>query len=114
MEGFKHADIPKIVVFSGKGNIPEEMENIVAVVHRRDKPEGYPGFHADDTEGLVDYLLEAGPLKPHAGALTLVANGKAIPINEFVQASLAGVIRGFSAALRDVETSSDIQITLKA
>ena len=113
-EGFKHADIPKVAVFSGNGDVLKETENIVAVVHRGDKPEGYPGFEADDIKGLADYLLEAGILNPPAAGVTLVVSGRPVPINEFVQASLAGMITGFTGALRDVETPSDIQITLKA
>jgi molybdopterin-guanine dinucleotide biosynthesis protein B len=114
VEGFKHADIPKVVVFSGTDDILKETENIVAVVYREDKPEGYPGFETHDVEGLVDFLRENEILKPSTGAATLLVNGKPVPLNEFVQASLAGVVRGFIGALHDVGAPSTIQITVKA
>jgi molybdopterin-guanine dinucleotide biosynthesis protein B len=112
-EGFKHADIPKIVVLDGKDDILDEIENVVAVVCRDAGPGNYPRFAPDEIAGLADFLLESGSLKPSGAATTLFVNEKPVPLNEFVQTSLAGVVRGFITALRDVETASTIEIKVR-
>jgi hypothetical protein len=61
----------------------------------------------------VEFLLENDILKPPAWMTTLMVNDKPVPINEFVQSSLAGVLRGFIASLRDVEPPTTIQVTIK-
>jgi molybdopterin-guanine dinucleotide biosynthesis protein B len=113
VEGFKHAGIPKIAVVSGGDDILGETENVVAVVYREVRPEGYPAYTADGIEALVDFLFENEIVKPPDRGATLLLNGKPIPINEFVQASLAGVVRGFITALHDIEPPSTIQLTVK-
>jgi molybdopterin-guanine dinucleotide biosynthesis protein MobB len=112
-EGFKHADLPKIAVVAESDDILEEAENVVAVVYRDKRPEGYPAYTADEIENLVDFLFENGILKQPERRAELIVNGKPVPINEFVQASLAGVVRGFITALHDIEPPSTIQLTVK-
>jgi len=113
VEGFKHAEIPKIVALSGSDGILEETENVVAVVCRDKRPKGYPAYAADEIENLVDSLFENEILKPPERRAALLVNGKPVPVNEFVQASLAGVVRGFITALHDIEEPSTIQLTVK-
>jgi molybdopterin-guanine dinucleotide biosynthesis protein B len=113
VEGFKQAEIPKIACLTGSGDILEETKNVVAVIYREAKPEGYPAYTADGIEDLVDFLFEKEILKPSERQAALLVNGKPVPINEFVQASLAGVVRGFITALHDIEPPSTIQLTAK-
>ena len=113
VEGFKHAEIPKVVVVSGSDDILGETENVVAVVYRDEAPGAYPAYTADQIEALTDFLFEKEVLKPPGRGATLLVNGKPVPINEFVQTSLAGVIRGFITALHDIETPSTIQLNVK-
>lgn len=112
-EGFKHAHIPKVAVIAEGDDILKQTENIAAVVCRGDKPEGYRCFKPDETAALVDYLFEKDILKPTGGSTTLIVNGKAIPINAFVQTSLAGILRGFLTALHDIDPPNDIQLIIK-
>ncbi len=114
VEGFKHAGIPKIAVVSGSDDILEETENVVAVVYRDAKPEAYPAYTADEIEDLVTFLFEEEILKPPGRVATLLVNGKSVPMNEFVQASLAGVVGGFLTALHDIEPPTTIQLTVKS
>lgn len=113
VEGFKHAEIPKVAVVSGSDDILGETENVVAVVYRDARPEAYPAYTADEIEDLVTFLFEKETLKPPGRGATLLVNGTPVPINEFVQASLAGVVRGFITALDDIEPPSTIQLTVK-
>jgi molybdopterin-guanine dinucleotide biosynthesis protein B len=112
-EGFKHTHIPKVAVIAEGDDILRQTENIAAVVCGGSKPEGYRCFAPDETAALVEYLSEKDILKPPGGFTTLMVNGKAIPINAFVQTSLAGILRGFLTALRDIESPTDIQVTVK-
>ena len=113
VEGFKHGEIPKIVALSGSDDILEETENVVALIYRERKPDSHPAYTVDEIENLVDFLFENEILKPPERRATLLVNGKPVPVNEFVQASLAGVVRGFITALHDIEQPSTIQLTVK-
>ena len=114
VEGFKHAEIPKVAVVSGSDDILGETENVVAVVYREARPEAYPAYTADEIEALVTFLFEKEILKPPDRETSLIVNGKPVPVNEFVQTSLAGVIRGFITALHDIEYPSTIEVRIKS
>jgi molybdopterin-guanine dinucleotide biosynthesis protein MobB len=113
VEGFKQADMPKVAVVSREQGLPDGIENVIAVVYGDGAPEGYPGFEFDEIEGLAEYLFEKGILKEPGSRTSLVVNGKPVELNEFVQGSLAGVVRGFIATLRDTEEPTTIQLTIK-
>jgi molybdopterin-guanine dinucleotide biosynthesis protein B len=112
VEGFKTSGIPKIAVSDGQG-LPDGLEQVVAVVYRENKPNGLAAFRFDEIERLGTYLFEQGVLTEDRQRIALMVNGKGVPINEFVQTSLAGVIRGFLASLKGVEKPSTIQINIK-
>jgi molybdopterin-guanine dinucleotide biosynthesis protein B len=113
VEGFKYAEIPKVAVVAESVDVLKQTENVVAVVCRDVKPEGYPAFTFDEIEDLGEFLLENGVLKPPGESCVLLVDGKPVPMNEFVRSSLAGVVRGFIATLRDVESPSTIHLTIK-
>jgi molybdopterin-guanine dinucleotide biosynthesis protein B len=113
VEGFKDADIPKIAVTADGEAIPAEVGNVVAVVYRGQHPEGYSTFTFDEIDRLVDHLFEKGILTPPSVRTQLNVNGKTVPLNDFVQASLGGVIRGFIASLKDVEPPTTITLHIK-
>jgi molybdopterin-guanine dinucleotide biosynthesis protein B len=113
VEGFKRAGIPKIAVVSEDEDILEEADNIVAVVGRGDKPHGYPAFAPDEIDKLGDFLIEKKVLREPAQRVSLLVNGKPVPMNEFVQSSLSGVIKGFIDSLRGVQEASTIELTIK-
>ena len=113
VEGFKHAGIPKIAVVSEGEDIFKEAENIVAVVCRGDKPDDYPAFTPEETDKLADFLFEKKVLQEPGQRSSLLVNGRPVPMNEFVQNSLSGVIMGFIASLRGVERPTTIELTIK-
>lgn len=113
VEGFKHAGIPKIVVPSADDDILEQTENVVAVIYRDKRPGGCPAYTIDEIESLLDFLFENKVLKRPERRTDLLVNGRPVPVNQFVQASLAGVVRGFITALHDTEQPSTIQLTIK-
>jgi molybdopterin-guanine dinucleotide biosynthesis protein B len=113
VEGFKGAGIPKIAVTAEGEAVPPEARNVVAAVYRGKPPDGYPAFALDEIDRLVDYLFENGILKQPSSRTELHVNGKSVPLNDFVQTSLAGVIRGFIASLKDVEPTSTITLHIR-
>jgi molybdopterin-guanine dinucleotide biosynthesis protein B len=113
VEGFKHAGFPKIVVVPEGEEVPGDFDNVVAAVYRDRKPEGYPAYTVDETEDLLDLLLERRILELPGRGSALLVNGKSVPMNEFVQTSLAGIVRGFISALHDVEPPATIQLSIK-
>jgi molybdopterin-guanine dinucleotide biosynthesis protein MobB len=113
VEGFKRAEIPKIVVTAPSGHIPEGLTQIVAYVSDGPKPDKAPGFKLSETETLGAFLLDKRILAPAGLAAQLVVNGRPIPINEFVQSVLWGVLTGFLSSLREVGTPATIEISIK-
>jgi molybdopterin-guanine dinucleotide biosynthesis protein B len=112
VEGFKRAGIPKIAVVSDDDGLPDEAENVVAVVYRGRRPEGYPAYTIEEIDSLCEFLIEKGILSKPGRRVTLLVDGKPVPMNDFVQTSLSGVIKGFLASLRDVKDPSTIELTI--
>jgi molybdopterin-guanine dinucleotide biosynthesis protein B len=113
VEGFKHADIPKVAVVADKGEPLDEIENIVAVISKGDGPEAYPAFTLEEVEKLGQFLLDRGILQQPARGTSLLVNGEPVSLNDFVQSSLSGVIQGFLASLRDIEKPTTIELNIK-
>ena len=76
-------------------------------------PEGYKAFTSDQMAEMVAYLLERKIIGPPSGRTVLSINGKEVPINDFVQTSLAGVIRGFITSLKDVEPPRTVSLHIR-
>jgi molybdopterin-guanine dinucleotide biosynthesis protein B len=114
VEGFKRAPIPKVAVVADGEAIPEGMEHVVAVVCGKKAPAGLPAFTRECLPDLGAFLFDSGILKhPRRGA-ALIVNGRPVPMNEFVQGALAGVVKGFIASLHDIEEPASIQLQIKA
>jgi molybdopterin-guanine dinucleotide biosynthesis protein B len=113
VEGFKETAMPKIAVVAEGEAVPAEAQNVVAVICRGEPREGYQAFTFDQIDELLAYLLESGIIGPPSGQTVLVINGKPVPINDFVQTSLAGVIRGFITSLKDIEPPATISLHIR-
>ena len=112
VEGFKEGDIPKVAVISDRDDILDSIEGIVAVICDKPRTERYPSFGFDEIEELADFLFERGILKEREKRVTLLVNGKPVAMNQFVQSSLAGVVKGFIATLHGIEEPSSIALTV--
>ena len=89
-------------------------EELLAVVTDESFPvsPGYPVFQAEETAKLADFLLNVlEPLEPLA---ELKVDGRAIPLNPFVQSLLTEMIKGLLRALKGLpENPQRVEIKLK-
>jgi molybdopterin-guanine dinucleotide biosynthesis protein B len=113
VEGFKRADIPKILVTARAEDVPKGLMRVVACMGDGPKPADLPGFALDQLDALGVFLFDKGILAPVGPTAHLVVNGKPIPLNEFVRSALSGVLQGFLTSLRDVENPTTIEISIK-
>jgi molybdopterin-guanine dinucleotide biosynthesis protein MobB len=113
VEGFKRADIPKIVVTARAGDVPEGLTQVVACVGDGAKPDGLPAFELDEISALGAFLFDKHILAPVGPTAHLVVDGRPIPMNEFVTRALSGTLEGFLTSLRDVESPTTIEISIK-
>ncbi|MFH1311835.1 MAG: molybdopterin-guanine dinucleotide biosynthesis protein B [Candidatus Eisenbacteria bacterium] len=113
VEGFKQSGIAKIAVVSDGNDLPEGIENVVAVVYRGARPHGCPAYTIDEIDSLCEFLLKEGILREPGRQATLLVDGRPVRMNDFVQTSLTGVIQGFLASLRDVKDPSTIELSIK-
>lgn len=113
VEGFKRAEIPKIVVTAVPSDVPDGLTQVVAYVGDDAKPAGVPGFKLGEIERLGAFLFDKHILGPVGPTAHLVVNGREVPMNEFVRSALAGVLTGFIASLRDVESPTTIEVRIK-
>jgi molybdopterin-guanine dinucleotide biosynthesis protein MobB len=113
VEGFKRAEIPKIVATAQPGDVPEGLTQVVAYVGDGPKPEKAPGFKLSELDKLGTLLFDKQILAPVGPLAHLVVNGRPIAANEFVQSALWGVLTGFLSSLRDIGTPATIEISMK-
>jgi molybdopterin-guanine dinucleotide biosynthesis protein MobB len=113
VEGFKRSGIPKVAVLPDGNELPEGIENVVAVVYRGNRPDGYPAYTIEEIDNLCEFLLKEGVLDEPGKRATLMVNGRPVRMNDFVKTSLTGVIQGFLASLRDVKDPTTIELTIK-
>lgn len=110
VEGFKQAEMPKIVV-KGDEPLPEGITNIVAFVAKEEAGEENC-FSFGEIDSLGEFLLKNGIVRTKYPRVSLVVNGRAVPLNDFVRKSLAGVITGFITTLKRIEKPRTIELTL--
>jgi hypothetical protein len=112
-EGFKRAEIPKIVVSREPDDVPEGLTQVVACVSERPQPGGPPAFKPGEIEKLGALLLAKAILAPIGPTAHLLVNGRPIPMNEFVRNALSGMLSGFVGSLRGVPDPTTIEISIR-
>ncbi|MDR3088725.1 MAG: molybdopterin-guanine dinucleotide biosynthesis protein B [Desulfobulbaceae bacterium] len=121
-EGFKHAvGLPKIEVLREDGRMLAGLiAGVEAVVTSRDDVVCEHVFSPHDVEAIADYVvwrcrtraesehpatrLESVSIPP--AKLSLIINGQAIPLKDWVQEALAGTVLGFVSALKKSEDAA--------
>jgi molybdopterin-guanine dinucleotide biosynthesis protein B len=118
-EGFKRGPFPKIEV--ARRALSTELVStpeggLVAVAADFDPGAPVPRFALDDVESLADFLERTVMAKKGGGSwsVDLKVDGKAVPLNAFVEEALSGSLEGFVKALKGVPASPGrVEIVMK-
>lgn len=122
-EGFKRSNVPKIEVARraiGRRLIcrarRDRLVAIVADFVPTSRP-GIPVFAPKDTKQIADFL-ESNFMKKRCGRnktvprVSLVVDGKNVPLNPFVESIIASTVLGLTSVLRGVKNPRTIRVTV--
>jgi len=115
-EGFKDArSVSKIeVVGNSSQMLRNEVHGVIAVATNLDV-EGNYVFRLDQAEEIASFIrkrfLKEG--EKRVDKVSLLVNGRKIPLKEFVQEALSGTISGFVKSLKFADNASDIELRIK-
>ena len=113
-EGYKRAALPKIEVYRHRLHaepLPAD-ETWIAVVSDCPTPRNLPHFTPKDHEGLASFLIDRFILPATTPEITLLVNGRRIPLNGFVQAFLRQAVTGMITSLKGCEHPREISLHL--
>jgi molybdopterin-guanine dinucleotide biosynthesis protein MobB len=101
-EGFKETPGPKIAIAGGDVDVTA-LEGVVAIVGEAQASFAGRSVSPDDVGGLCDLIEEIAAGHGEGWTASLEIDGRAIPLNPFVQSILASGLLGMSRALEGVE-----------
>lgn len=114
-EGFKRSDQLKVEI--SRSEVSTELlcseEELVALVSDVRHPRRVPHFGLDDVKGLADLLENAYLRKRHQESVTLIVDGKQVPIKGFVQDIIDRAVRGMVSTLHGTEGARTIVLRLQ-
>lgn len=107
VEGLKGSDYPKVEVYNGspEGLLYDKVKGVLALVSDKVQARGIPTFRTHEVDALVEYLLERLPLRER---LTLIADGKKVALNAFVERMLYGLLGAMVAPLKGCEGVKEV------
>lgn len=115
-EGFKRErKVPKIEVFCNSDQrLRDEVHGVIAVATNLDGVAGDYVFRLDEAKEIAlfiekRYLRE----KSSEEIVSLLVNGRKVPLKEFIQESLAGTVHGFVKTLKLVKSIDEIELRIK-
>jgi len=114
-EGFKKDSQPKVEVFRKEAHrelLCSEKDKLVAVVANRKFDIRIPCFDLDDVKGVADLIEERFLRQKEEGDISLMVDGKPIPLTPFIKTFITGTIRGMISTLKGCQKSSRIRITI--
>jgi len=108
VEGLKGSNYPKVEVYNGspEGLLYQKVKGVLALVSDQVEVQGIPTFKTHEVDALVDYLMEKLPLKRQR--LTLVADGREVALNAFVERMLYGLVKAMVAPLKGCEDVKEV------
>lgn len=99
VEGFRHAEIPKVAV----GDIKETRGTFMRYRNERD--------FGKIVEYIEREIKKGGTMKSEK--ISLKVNGKEIPMNAFVKDIFSKTVLGMVSSLRDTEDMKDVEIKIR-
>lgn len=115
-EGFKHArHIPKIeVIRNPEQNLRQEVTGVIGVATDLDITADYV-FRLDEAAEIATFIEKRFLQKAGRGAekTALLVNGRKVPLREFIQESLAGVVTGYVESLKLQDDIEEIELRIR-
>jgi len=114
-EGFKNDSQPKIEVFRRETHrqlLCSKEDNLVAVVANQRFDVDVPCLDLDDVKGVADLIEERFLRQLGEEDVSLVVDGKIIPMTPFIKTFMVRAIRGMVSALKGCQNSRRIRITI--
>jgi molybdopterin-guanine dinucleotide biosynthesis protein B len=114
-EGYKRASMPKIEVYRRAAH-PEPLpadHTWVAVVSADRIAEDLPHFDPMDVAGLADFLIERFLAPAPAAAITLMVNGRTVPLNRFASIFLRQAVTGMIGSLKGCGEAREISLRIR-
>jgi len=114
-EGYKHSDLPKIEVCrSAVHAAPLDGRDLTWLALVSDlRPAGdLPWFGLEEIVPLADFLVSRFLKASDLPRATLLVDGQAIPLNNFVEQFLARSVTGMTSSLKGCEAAREITITI--
>ena len=116
-EGYKRSHFPKIEVF--RSEIESEpicgtKDNLIAVVTNDIVQTEVPIFGFDEAGKLADFIEGRFLKERRRHRITVLLDGKRLPMKEFVQEFLIGGILGMLSSLRGYRKARKITIQIKS
>lgn len=118
VEGYKEAPLPKIEVVRHREALFSSKEQLLAVVGEGGAPGlDVPRFSAEDVQGLADLVvqrfLQPAPPSHQEKAVTLLVNGRSIPLEGFVKEVFRAVVLSLIGTLKGSEAPERVQILIE-
>ena len=122
-EGYKKLVLPKIEVFRSQAHetpLEPPGRHLIALVSdvplTRDGDQGLPRFHPDDVSGVADFLVN-DIIQPwqddnHGPAAVLSADGRLVPLKNFLRNFLARSVKGMVQSLKGCNDAREITLTI--
>jgi len=115
-EGFKRErKIPKIEVFCNVDQrLRDEVHGVIAVATNLEGVAGDYVFRLDEAREIA-LFIEKRYLREKSSdeIVSLLVNGRKVPLKEFIQESLAGTVHGYVKTLKLVKTIDEIELRIK-
>lgn len=108
VEGLKGSNYPKVEVYNGspEGLLYEKVKGVLALVSDQVEAKGIPTFRTHEADALAEYLL--GKLSCRRERLTLIADGKKVYLNAFVERMLYGLLGAMITPLKGCEGVKEV------
>jgi molybdopterin-guanine dinucleotide biosynthesis protein B len=115
-EGYKRESYPKVEVSRKVQNrelLCTEDENLIAVATDYPVKVNVPRVDINDAEGLADIIEEKVINGYRPERISLLVNGKPVPLKPFIEVFLTNSILGSLSALKGCQKAEDITIRIK-
>jgi molybdopterin-guanine dinucleotide biosynthesis protein B len=114
-EGYKFDNKPKIEVFRSEvsDKILSDEKDLVALVTDRKFDIAIPQFSLDDTEGIVDLIIDKYLKNNISAEVSLTVNGVPLEMKPFIQEMFINTVSGLVAALHGTGDAKEIKVTVR-